>query len=611
VIFGRRGVVVRSSFIHQLTIYAIAWLQQSVLVIDSLYRSIAIYQRAKPYRRLRSGRLGRWIPSVGRLIDGLARVVDRLIVAQGLLPEKLIVNSRSINQSRRRLAQVGQIFLACSLVVLMWIYWPSSASAPIDLDRTQTVGTSVLVAEAGSVGSSTSNAASLVPPAPHEMAAQAIPTAADVATENIVAEDVAIEDAAAKDAAVKDAEAENAVADSILAEVTANGSNDPGDAYPQVEGRTLPLHMDEVAPVLSEFAALQNEDDSTVVEADPISVEENRIVQLQTILEAAIRDAARTDPSKATEEPGTLVVVEPQIQPFTPSGAAEIIPAERASSAGFPSALVLGSVWDTFTPLPAAEIDHYWLDWAFPPGYNQFYSPNYQFGSTAGGRYRPHHGVDISNPQGSPVIAMATGEVIHAGPDNPTLLGPYNNFYGNSVVILLDRKLATPEGEKDVFLLYGHLSEVHTSRGQQINEGDAVGAVGMTGIAIGPHLHVEVRVGQNSYMTAVNPALWIRQLPGTGTVAVRLLNVEGRSWVGAKVSLLKYEGQGARWVRTIETYRDEERLRSNPLWGENGAISNLDAGNYYIAAEINGEKVGQNITIQAGSTTFVELRTNQ
>jgi murein DD-endopeptidase MepM/ murein hydrolase activator NlpD len=601
VIFGRRGVVVRSSFIHQLTIYAIAWLQQSVLAIDSLYRSIAVYQRIKSYRRLRSGRLGRWIPSVGWLIDGLARIVDRLIVAQGLLPEKLIVNSRSINQSRRRLAQVGQIFLACSLVVLMWIYWPSSASAPIDVDRTQTVGTSVLVAEAGSVDSFTSNAASLIPPAPHEMAGQAIPTAEDVAAETLVTEDVAIEDAAA----------ENALVDSILAEVTANSSNDPGDADPLAEGRTLPLHVDEVAPIFSEFAALRNQDDSTVVEADLASVEENRIVQLQTILEAAIRDAARTDPSNATEEPGTLVVVEPQIQPSTLSGATEVIPAERASSTGFPSALVLGSAWDTFTPLPAVEIDHYWLDWAFPPGYNQFYSPNYQFGSTAGGRYRPHHGVDISNPQGSPVIAMAAGEVIHAGPDNPTLLGPYNNFYGNSVVILLDRKLATPEGEKDVFLLYGHLSEVHASRGQQINVGDAVGAVGMTGIAIGPHLHVEVRVGQNSYMTAVNPALWIRQLPGTGTVAVRLLNAEGRSWVGAKVSLLKYEGQGARWVRTIETYRDEERLRSDPLWGENGAISNLDAGNYYIAAEINGEKVGQNITIQAGSTTFVELRTNQ
>ncbi|MBX3001750.1 MAG: M23 family metallopeptidase [Caldilineaceae bacterium] len=578
-IFGRRGVVVRSGFFHQLTIYAIAWLQQWVLAIDSFYRSVAIHQRLKPYRRMRNGRLGRWLPSVGRLIDGMARIVDRLIVAQGLPPEKMIVHSGSAN-SGRGLAFIGQLVLACSLVLLIWIYWPNSASAPIDVNRTQTAVNSVLVAEAGSVGNSTNN----VSPSTQELA------------EEITAAEAAV--------------AETVIVDSILAQVTSNSAQDVEDADPLVEGRTFPLQVDEVAPILREFAALETEDDPALIGdgVNAASVEEERIVQLQSILEAAIRDAMRTDPSKETEEAGTLVVVEPQIQPSTANA---VNPAERAVADGFPSALVLGSAWETFTPQPAAEIDHYWLDWAFPPGYSQFYSPNYQFGSTAGGRYRPHHGVDISNPAGSPVIAMAAGEVIHAGPDNPTLLGPYNNFYGNSVVILLDRKLATPDGEKDVYLLYGHLSEVHASRGQQINVGDAVGAVGMTGIAIGPHLHVEVRVGQNSYMTAVNPALWIRPLPGTGTVAVRLLNVEGRSWVGAKVSLLKYEGEGARWVRTIETYRNEERLRSNPLWGENGALSNLDAGNYYIAAEINGEKVGQNITVQAGSTTFVELRTKQ
>ncbi|MEZ4833523.1 MAG: M23 family metallopeptidase [Caldilineaceae bacterium] len=170
---------------------------------------------------------------------------------------------------------------------------------------------------------------------------------------------------------------------------------------------------------------------------------------------------------------------------------------------------MLGPEWESFAPLPAAEIDRYWLGLAFPPGYNQFYSPSYQFGST-GGRYRPHHGVDISNPTGTPVLAMAGGEIIHAGPDNPTLLGPYNNFYGNSVVVRLDRTLSTPDGDKDVFLLYGHLNEVFVERGQRLNPGDSLGTVGMTGIAIGPHLHVEIRVGQNSYMTAVNPVLWMQ-----------------------------------------------------------------------------------------------------
>lgn len=471
--------------------------------------------------------------------------------------------------------RLGQIVLACALVILMWIYRPSSASAPIDVDRSQAAGASVLAAEA-------------------EISDSA--PALEVVAQETTAEETT----------------PNPAVDSILAQVTANVSDDEETAPPLVAGRTLPLQIDEVAPLFSEFGSLNAEDAAAAGdESASGDSEESRILHLQSVLEAAIRNAEQTNPEKATESPGTLVVVQPQIQPTANAATESIAAARPSATVSFPYELVLGSAWETFTPRPAAEIDHYWLGLAFPSGYNQFYSPNYQFGSTAGGRYRPHHGVDISNANGAPVIAMAAGEVIHAGPDNPTLLGPYNNFYGNSVVILLDRKLPTLEGDKDVYLLYGHLSEVHAARGQRIEVGDPVGAVGMTGIAIGPHLHIEVRVGQNSYMTAVNPALWIRPLPGTGTVAVRLLNAEGRSWVGAKVSLLKYEGEGARWVRTIETYRDEERLRSNPLWGENGAISNLDAGSYYIAAEINGEKVGQNITIQDGATTFVELRTNQ
>ena len=50
----------------------------------------------------------------------------------------------------------------------------------------------------------------------------------------------------------------------------------------------------------------------------------------------------------------------------------------------------------------------------------------------------------------------------------------------------------------DVYLLYGHLSQVSVATGQRVAPGDLVGAVGMTGIAIGPHLHVEMRLGANT-----------------------------------------------------------------------------------------------------------------
>ena len=270
-----------------------------------------------------------------------------------------------------------------------------------------------------------------------------------------------------------------------------------------------------------------------------------------------------------------------------------------------------GSLWPTFEPPSLISGEHFWLEPPFPGGFNQLYSPGYQFGSTGGGRYRIHHGVDIGNPVGTPVLATSSGEVVHAGPDNPRLLGPYNDFYGNSVVIRLDRKLNTSRGEEDVFVLYGHLVSVEVQEGQWVGTGDYLGGVGMTGIAIGPHLHMEVRIGQNSYLHTVNPALWMRPAAYTGTVAVRLLSATGRTWPGVQLSLYRYEETGVSWYRVIETYPEQESIGPDPSWGENGALSHIPVGTYLLTGSVNGEEVRREITVSEGETTFVELRTQQ
>jgi murein DD-endopeptidase MepM/ murein hydrolase activator NlpD len=271
-----------------------------------------------------------------------------------------------------------------------------------------------------------------------------------------------------------------------------------------------------------------------------------------------------------------------------------------------------GRLWSTFTPLSPATSDHFWLGNPFEnTSANNFGSPSYQFGSTAGNRYRPHHGLDFSNPSGTPVQAAVEGTVVHAGPDDPELLGPYNNFYGKAVVIRLDQQLPVAGGQIDVFVLYGHLSEVRTTVGEHVQPTDIVGLVGMTGIAIGPHLHVEARLGANTYDHSVNPYLWLKPAEGNGAVAVRVLTANGRTWAGAKVSIARFEGGRAVWGRQIETYLDTENIGPDPLWGENGAMGDAPAGDYVLIANINGESVRANFTVNAGETTFVEIRTEQ
>ncbi len=269
--------------------------------------------------------------------------------------------------------------------------------------------------------------------------------------------------------------------------------------------------------------------------------------------------------------------------------------------------------WASFQPLPPEQSDHLWVGPAFldSDGYNQIGAPSYQFGSTGGGRYRPHHGLDIANPHGTPVRAGVSGEVVHAGMDDPVLLGPYNNFYGNTVVIRLDQKLSIGSGELDVFLLYGHLSQVTVQGGQRVAPEDVVGAVGMTGIAIGPHLHVEMRIGANTYQNSANPYLWLKPLPGNGAVAVRLLTAEGLSWPGARLTLARFENGQAVWGRMIETYLDNENIGPDPIWGENGAMGDVPAGYYVLVGNVNGESVRAEFFVREGQTTFVEVRTEQ
>jgi len=99
-----------------------------------------------------------------------------------------------------------------------------------------------------------------------------------------------------------------------------------------------------------------------------------------------------------------------------------------------------------------------------------------------------HSGVDIAAPYGANVEASADGIVLQAGP---------NFGYGNEVLIDHGFGLTTK---------YGHLSKVSVVVGQVVQRGQAIGAVGMTGKATGPHLHYEVTVND----TPVNPAKYLR-----------------------------------------------------------------------------------------------------
>ncbi len=88
---------------------------------------------------------------------------------------------------------------------------------------------------------------------------------------------------------------------------------------------------------------------------------------------------------------------------------------------------------------------------------------------------RPHTGVDIAAPRGTPVYATADGIVVN----NKAISG-----YGITVTINHGFSYTT---------LYAHLSKKAVRVGQKVTRGELIGYVGNTGVSLGSHLHYEVR----------------------------------------------------------------------------------------------------------------------
>lgn len=83
----------------------------------------------------------------------------------------------------------------------------------------------------------------------------------------------------------------------------------------------------------------------------------------------------------------------------------------------------------------------------------------------------PHWGIDVAVPTGTPVYAPASGVVTLAEPD----------LYFSGGTVLLNHGM----GLTSSFL---HLSGVHVSVGDQVEQGELIAAVGTTGRSTGPHL---------------------------------------------------------------------------------------------------------------------------
>lgn len=242
------------------------------------------------------------------------------------------------------------------------------------------------------------------------------------------------------------------------------------------------------------------------------------------------------------------------------------------------------------------------------PEANQYIDQTYRWGSTMGGNFQPHQGVEFNNADGTAVHAIGDGVVVWSGPAEQ----------GALTVGIRHAPMMIHDTLRYIFSVYYHNSALKVAVGETVARGDVIAAVGHTGRATNDHLHLEVHVApvdsvglivnpdQRFPPFATNPELWIEPLPGAGLVAGRVHDAAGTLVAQTRIYGLHKPLPRETPFAFVETYGP--RNHPSPMYGENFAVSDVPAGRHILRAKIGDQWVERTIEVAPNVMTWVEFR---
>jgi murein DD-endopeptidase MepM/ murein hydrolase activator NlpD len=250
------------------------------------------------------------------------------------------------------------------------------------------------------------------------------------------------------------------------------------------------------------------------------------------------------------------------------------------------------------TPWVPTPYDHFYFSRPIAADEVNWPLADYRYG----GVFLPnvvHTGIDIPAPLGTPVLAAGPGRVTWAGYGLFGGVEDITDPYGMAVGI----KHNFGYNGQTLYTVYGHLSRVDVLVGQQVDTGDVLGLVGETGNVTGPHLHFEVRVGQNNFFQTRNPELWLAPPEGWGILAARLLNSNGGLITSLLISVHS-KSTPQSWV--VKSYGGGAAI-SDDYYQENLVMGDLPGGDYVVWIPFEGATYNVDVHITPGMVTFIRF----
>jgi murein DD-endopeptidase MepM/ murein hydrolase activator NlpD len=247
------------------------------------------------------------------------------------------------------------------------------------------------------------------------------------------------------------------------------------------------------------------------------------------------------------------------------------------------------------TPWEPTPNDHFYF--TRPIGANEVNWPlaKYRYGYLL--YAEPHTGIDIPAPKGTPIMAAGPGVIMHAGYGLYFMRDEFKDPYGIAVAIKHDFGY---RGQV-LYTIYGHLDTVNVYLGQRVKGGEVIGTVGETGRVSGPHLHFEVRMGDNTFFKSRNPELWIAPPQGWGVLVGRITERSERKIPQVKAKLVHQQTKRSYEVISYA----EGSVNSDAYYDENLVLGDIPPGTYtlYLDHDLMTVKT-EDLVILPGQVTY-------